>query len=90
VVKSRDLLILKLIAAGDRRKSSGRLKDQSDSASLLEHAEELTAEDYRYAARVLLEAFASPPERREKYVALLRWMNEELESLGHGDWKVEL
>jgi len=90
VVSARDLLLLKLIAAGDRQNPRAALQDQADAASILEHSRGLRSQDVQYVADRILEAFCYTQERLLKYRALLAWLNEVLEKLGRPEWKARI
>lgn len=90
VIPARDLLLLKLIAAGDRRRLHAAMQDKTDAIGLMEHAAHLTPEDYRYVARCILESCCSTPEKSQKYHDLLQWMNETLAALGRPECAVTL
>ncbi len=85
IASVRDLLLLKMFAAPDRRELVARRQDETDITGLLEiNKEKVTAQDIRYVGDRLLELCFTPADRA-KVVKQLEWLNDTLTQLGMSD-----
>jgi hypothetical protein len=81
----RDLLFLKLLAIPDRPDPVKAMQDRTDVSALLrDNADRISREDISYLANGLRSLVFSR-EDAQKYVDLIRWLNETLELLGLAD-----
>lgn len=81
----RDLLLLKMVAAGERPALGDRKQDEADITRLLElNKETITGEDIRYIGDRMRELGYSGAEQTKTAKQLL-WLNETLTQLGMSD-----
>jgi predicted nucleotidyltransferase len=90
VAAVRDLILLKVWAAAERREVGKKLQDQTDVVRLLEYnADRISADDIAYIARSLL-AMGYTAEAAAKYRQSLVWLNQTLDELEMSDRKYPL
>ncbi len=90
VVKPRDLILLKLHAAWERRIYPKASQDRTDIEFILHQSQDkLSAADIAYIAEGLRQRYTAP-EELEGWKERIRWLNETLERLGLGDWRYPL
>ena len=81
IVAVRDLLLLKMFAAGSRPVLGDRKQDEADITRLLEmNNASITAEDVRYIGDHMLE-LCFTPEDHAKTVTQVQWLNDTLAQL---------
>lgn len=85
VVAVRDLILLKFVAAGQRKDPAAALQDQADIAALIREKPSLTPADFSRLADVVRLNFRFTRESAARYDELIRWLNDTLTKLGRAD-----
>ncbi|MCS7187006.1 MAG: hypothetical protein RMK89_08655 [Armatimonadota bacterium] len=90
VIHPRDLILLKLHAAWERKNEQKRYLDLGDITGVLQtFRDQFTADDIRYIAEQLRTRYQTP-EELEKWRERIEWLNEELERMEMGHLRYPL
>lgn len=90
IVHPRDLILLKLHAAWERKIPPKVNQDLTDISDVLFHARDrFTADDIRYIAEQLRTRYQTP-EELGKWRERIEWLNEELRRMGMGHLRYPL
>lgn len=90
VIHPRDLILLKLHAAWERKNLPKANQDRTDISDVLyRFRDQFTADDIRYIAEQLRTRYQTP-EELEKWRERIEWLNEELERMEMGHLRYPL